>query len=219
MVDSNSIQVLRLFEFMRLNELEIMRFQDDDCLLIPYLTDLVTACQEVGLAQPGSVNGGWWGRLTIESRKAILESKYRFISSFDTLTYLSLMSYAHKNLRTLRIEYDDLWRNIIPYLSAAHVQTLIEGLPYMQEFEFSPDDTQILCPSLNQISHALAQSRTLKTITCFPTQPRETLLNPTARASMSSRAQTPLWKGADFVWENHYKLRIIRIRSTFVLAS
>ncbi|CAG8955101.1 hypothetical protein HYFRA_00007116 [Hymenoscyphus fraxineus] len=156
----------------------------------------------------------WWGDSTIENRKAIFESKYRFISSFDTLTSLSLMIYTvelghaglfqailkHKNLRTLRIEYDDAWRNFIAYLSGAcTVQTLIEGLPYLPEFEFSPDDTQIRDSP----------------------QPDRSSLDNWYRIVQGflAHAQTPAFEGANFVWENHYKLRNIWIKSTFVLAS
>lgn len=172
MVDPDVIKSFRLIDFMRLRELAIKRPNDDGCLLFPYLTNLATASQvsSVGISLRSlNVNmaDSYHWQATPEKDKVVFEAKCRFVASFNTLTTLELPDHTykkdvainpglpsimlqailkHKNLKVLRVRYRGISSGSqIPYLSAASVEAIIEGLPKLEEFEFAPDEAQMVC--------------------------------------------------------------------------
>lgn len=172
-VDADAIKSLhKAFDLMRLRELTLLYIRDTDSLLLPYLTSLITAPQGTGgtdislrrlslqisdenfRGSPGQSRGGF-------------EAKCRFISSFNALTTLELPNYGqypdtiatnpglpdmllqailkHRTLRTLRLSYNGISSGFkIPYLSASTVGAIIGGLPHLQEFEFAPEEEQMV---------------------------------------------------------------------------
>ena len=104
---------------------------------------------------------------TFEHRMEVMEKQFRLISSLDTLTSLHIKCYneypsdiavnpglpepmlqailRNKNLRTLKIGYSGVRSDIkIPYLSAETVSRIVDGLPLLEEFEFAPEEADMV---------------------------------------------------------------------------
>lgn len=168
-IDAGAIRSLDgAIDFLQLRELTFGSIADDDNLLFPFLTGLTTSARDAGFdinlrsltIRPEAESG-----YSDELRTASYEAKCRFISSFDTLTALTIRDYGrfsqpvaalpalqmqailkHNNLRTLWL----LWGggialgSVIPFLSAATVGEVVDGLPQLRDFEFSADSEQIV---------------------------------------------------------------------------
>jgi hypothetical protein len=172
LVNENVVKSLyKAIDFMRLSELTIADFEDDDALLMQHHTRLAISSQgtDAGINLRTLSLKMSDGKYTHTSRqnRVDFEAKCRFISTFDTLTHLDLPDYGqysddiatnpglssvllqailkHKHLRTLRISYTGITSGLkIPYLSATAVGAIIDGLPHLQEFEFAPEEAHMV---------------------------------------------------------------------------
>jgi hypothetical protein len=260
MIDESVIKSLhKAIDFMRLAELTLVHLHDTDSLLLQYLSSLATSSQVTGTGiSLRSLNLKMSDNSfmhTSGQKKADFEAKCRFISSFSTLTTLELPDYGqypasiatnpglsdillqailkHKNLRNLRISYVGITSGLkVPYLSAKSVETIICGLPHLQEFEFAPEEEQmvIFCTSLSkstkhtdthlqdQIGEALVRGANLTAVTCFPyaswgrypapDHPDENIIRSILKAFLSHADSTCTEK---FVWEDQYKLKRVSL--------
>lgn len=179
-------------------------------------------------------------RNTHEQKTASFEAKSRFLSSFDTLTTLVLRDYGlyspqananpglsdvllrailkHKNLKVLRIPYNGVSSDEkIPYLSAATIGELVDGLPQLREIEFAPDEQQ-----MEGIAKSLCRGSHIESVACFPydswssypppDNPGFSILGPLLSAFLSNPKINlpPSSASKRFVWEDHYKLQRVR---------
>ena len=168
-LDENSITSLfRSIDFMRLRNLTIKYLHGTNCLFYRSLTSLAIASHGTISLRNLSLKMSDDEHLsTPAQKKEELEAKCGLISSFNTLTTLEVLDYGqyssdiaynpglsdmmlrailkHKNLRTLKISYVGRTSGMkIPYLSAATVGYILDGLPHLQEFEFAPEEKQIV---------------------------------------------------------------------------
>lgn len=161
----------RAIDFIGLTQLTVGRLSHGQHLFFQHLTSLTSSAQSsaadihlrtlrLEMAEES------YGRTPAENL-VDFEAKCRFISSFDTLTTLILPDYNqypreiatnpglsnmllqailnHKKLRSLKISYSGIISDRkIPYLSAATVATIIDALPELQEFEFAPEEVEIV---------------------------------------------------------------------------
>lgn len=105
-------------------------------------------------------------RLRFAAKQEVFDAKCRFLSSFNTLTNLTLHDYgqyreggtdpglsdtllqailSHRTLKSLRLAYrgkDSDYK--IPTLSASAIGTLVDNLPLLEEIEFSPDESEMV---------------------------------------------------------------------------
>jgi hypothetical protein len=171
-INEETLQSLeRAIDFRRLRELEILHFEDPDSLLLQHLTNLTTLANNknigIGLRTLHlRMSDQNYGR-TPERKAFDFRNKCDFIRSFNTLTSLELSDYGiypssnpinpgltrpllegilkHKQLRTLKIPYPGISTDfLIPYLSAAEVGALIDGLPELRELNVAPQEAQIV---------------------------------------------------------------------------
>ena len=171
-VDENVIKVWdKAINFMALRELTVSNFEDKEYLLFQHLTSQSTLAQSgnkpISLRKLFLRMSGQSYGCTAELKAADLKSKCDFLSSFDTLTSLELSQYGeyssnimtnpglsryllqgilkHKRLQTLKISYAGMSSQIkIPFLSGWEVEQLVTGLPDLREFQFAPDEHQIV---------------------------------------------------------------------------
>jgi hypothetical protein len=154
-------------DLMRLTELDIGRLRSNRRVLFDHLTNLSAAYQTAGtpLGLRKLKLEMWDGGMRVDHDDTA--AKIRFISSFSTLTSLTLVGYnqysaeittnpglsesmmqavlKHKNLKTLRISYIGIINQLkIPYLSAATVKTIIDSLHQLENFEFAPEESEIV---------------------------------------------------------------------------
>jgi hypothetical protein len=172
MIDASAINALhKAIDFMRLGQLTIVNLGDPDGLLMRHLITLAVSSQSVGecirLRSLFLNMSDHSFTATPAQEEAGFKAKCHFISSFDTLTTLELPNYGqypsniatnpglsdillqailkHKNLKTLRISYSGIISGFkVPYLSAATVGAIIGGLPQLQEFDFAPQEEQMV---------------------------------------------------------------------------
>ncbi|KAH8883470.1 hypothetical protein GQ53DRAFT_663811 [Thozetella sp. PMI_491] len=191
--ESDAIRAMvSAIDFTQLNELAIGNCHSDNSLLFRHLAGLndssSTGTSRMKLRHLClTMDDGSPSRLTPEERREHLEAKCRFISSFDTLETLQLEDYGqypenasitnpglvdvvlqailcHRGLRVLRISYRGKMSGYaIPYLSAATVGAIVDGLPQLREFQFAPDEVQ-----MDEIGRVLSRGTSLSSITCFP---------------------------------------------------
>lgn len=166
MIDAQGVKSLQKpIDFTKLRELILGHMRDYDGLLYQHLanlfskkskgTDLSLRTLSFNMSEDDFMS-------TSEQRKAEFNAKCHLVASFNTLTSLKLTNYGeyvagtninpgfspallqailqHKNLRTLKISYS----RKIPWLSATTVQTLVKGLPHLEEFEFVPEERQMV---------------------------------------------------------------------------
>jgi hypothetical protein len=171
-IDTTVIKSLhKAIDFMQLDELTLVDFHDVDGVFSEYFTSLATLAQGtakgISLRRLSLKMSNDNILYTSEQKNAELDAKCRFISSFGTLTALELLDYGqypknittnpglsdmllqailkHKHLRTLKIHYVGIRTDSnVPYLLATTVGTIIDGLPSLQEFEFAPDEEQMV---------------------------------------------------------------------------
>jgi hypothetical protein len=167
--DAKAIKSLhQAIDFTQLHELEIGNFEDP---IVPLFESLTKVAQEspTGMSMRRlhirmSDNG--YGE-SPERLRANLEARCRFISSFDSLTSLDVHDHGqydqniavnpglpdillqailkHKTLTTLKISYSGIiCGKKIPYISAQTVGAIIKGLPRLREFEFPPQEAEIV---------------------------------------------------------------------------
>lgn len=177
--DANFISSLqRAIDFMGLRELTLEYLAEGKEAIFEHLTNLAI------LSQSGarSIN---LRSLCLEMSnerygmhryaQTYLDHKYRFISSFNTLTSLELKDHnqypdtiatnpglpnallqaiiKHKGLKRLKISYYTLLpQRKIPCLSATTIAAIIGNLPRLQEFEFEPEEAEIVRNSLNSLT-------------------------------------------------------------------
>jgi hypothetical protein len=165
-------QLHRSIDFTKLDELVIGPFGSENCLLFRNLAALTDPLSSQGANMKlrhlcVSMKGEYRLDLTPEEIIARLETKCRFISSFDSLETLQLDCFGehpknatigprltdmllqailrHSNLRTLRIFRSVTTSTLaIPNLSAKAVGQIVDGLPWLQEFEFMADRGQMV---------------------------------------------------------------------------
>ncbi|KAH8674227.1 hypothetical protein BX600DRAFT_227293 [Xylariales sp. PMI_506] len=233
------------FDFTQLKELSLGHLTDHDCLLFPSLTALFSSASQDTTA-PATTGRRINLRslnlqmsYTSEQDKAEFGAKCRFIASFNTLTTLEIYDYGlyamhittnpglcdtlkdailkHKNLRILKIAYKGILSGVrFPYLSAVNVTSLIEGLPYLREIEFAPDEEQ-----MDLIAQALACGNNLSSITCHPLssmggnpqtdKPGHNVICGILNAFLTRASQHGSDSPDQFVWEDHYKLRNVSL--------
>lgn len=171
-IDASAIKSLhKAIDFMQLGDLTLVHLNDTAGLLLQHLTSLTTSYQGISagisLRKLNLKMSDDNFMHTPEQKKAGFEAKCRFISSFGTLTTLELPDYGqypdsiatnpgladmllqailkHKNLRNLRIPYTGRTSGMkVPYISATTVGIIIAGLPHLQEFEFAPEEEQMV---------------------------------------------------------------------------
>ncbi|KAH6890672.1 hypothetical protein B0T10DRAFT_324881 [Thelonectria olida] len=230
----------RAIDFMGLRELKLGHLSEGKHLFFDHLTSLTSSRPTgagIGLRSLFvKMSKDSYGQ-TPGQNQADLEAKYRFISSFDTLTALELEDYnqysdlittnpglsdallqailKHENLTCLKISYTGVICGCkIPYLSAATVATIIDNLPHLQEFEFAPEE-----PEIEEIGKVLSRGTNLTSITCFPhlswadapqsnEEPGFNILSGIVKGFLSRDADSGSGR---FIWEEHYKLKRVSV--------
>jgi len=171
-LNANSIASLhKAIDFMRLSELTLGRLQQDGGVFYHSIADLASASQgtPTGTSLRSLSLRMSEDRYNPSEREVRLsnEGKTCLLSSFDTLTTLEIADYGeypdsitvntglsamvlqgilkHKNLRTLKMTYKGRSSDMkIPYLSAITVGSIIDGLPHLQEFQFAPEEKEMV---------------------------------------------------------------------------
>jgi hypothetical protein len=155
-------------DFMGLRELTLGHLADGKHILFQHLTTLTTS-SATGICLRSlslDMSESWYGE-TPEQVQTTLAAICYFISSFDTLTTLEIKNFnqypdtipvnpglphallqailKHKNLKTLKISYAGMMGGRrIPFLSAKTVSAIIDNLPHLQDFEFAPQEAEIV---------------------------------------------------------------------------
>lgn len=159
--------------FLGLQDLSLGSMSRGDCRLYQYLANLF-ATSKGGAANTSLKKlhlnlseGGYFYGEDFASLQSAFKAKCAFISSFDTLTTLTLEDYnqypntiavnpglpdllidaiiKHRDLRTLKIFYRGIRSGRkIPYPSARVIARLVDNLPCLQELEFAPDKREIV---------------------------------------------------------------------------
>ncbi|KAF4439705.1 hypothetical protein F53441_12516 [Fusarium austroafricanum] len=177
----------KAIDFVALKELKFGYLSDNVKLLFDHLCDVFSKAHKnntkINLGNL-SLNMGTDALMsTPGEQQAIVDSKIDFISSFDTLTSLTLDDYGqyseditvnpdlknsllqailkHENLTKLKISYRGIvsgYRNTC--LEPVTVAALINGLPKLTEFEFLPQSTK-----LEEIGKMVARGHELTAVT------------------------------------------------------
>lgn len=166
--DSGFVETLgRTFNFLELQELVLGSSTYGQESLVDYLANLLSTTTTTNLRSLtlDMSNIGWL--MTLEKDRENLETWCRLISSFDSLISLNLKDYTkhideydedskpsnmvlqailkHKNLKSLKMSYAGVSSHrMTPFLSAANVAEIINNLPHLKEFHFSPDESEMV---------------------------------------------------------------------------
>ncbi|KAF5017184.1 hypothetical protein F66182_10916 [Fusarium sp. NRRL 66182] len=160
----------------------------------------------------GNVDDGDDVEHQYEQMERRLQPEYRFICSFNTLTSLELINYNRK-IRNYNARKS--FKSRIPRVSAASVNFLVSRLPRLETFQFAPEEQK-----LAEISKELLHAKSLKVLNWDPHPGRtyESEADETGlglpRTAMSTVLETFLINADstdNFVWEDHYKLRRLRV--------
>lgn len=169
--DENFIKSLqKAIDFLSLQHLSLGHLSKGRSLFFQHLTSLVSSrdpAAGISLRSLRLTISEYRYDATPQETKEDMEHQCRFLSSFDTLTSLEIHDYnqypeeipanpglegivlrailKHKKLKTLKISYSGIVSGRkIPYLSAEIVETIIEGLPELEHFEFAPEESEIV---------------------------------------------------------------------------
>jgi hypothetical protein len=170
--DAASLKPLsRALGFMGLRNLNLGPISGGINLFFQYLSSLATAAQEGGKSiSLRNLKLEMREDNYSQTPDASFASKCDFLAAFDTLTSLELCDYGqysatiatnpglpntlvqailkHKNLKTLKISYNGIGSSSkVPYLSATAVSVIIDNLPELQEFDFAPEEREIVSDS------------------------------------------------------------------------
>jgi hypothetical protein len=161
----------RAVDFMGLRELTLGHVLDGKHLFFQHLLSMAISSRNsatgIGLRSLRLDMSGDRHGETLEESQAIFVTICHFISAFDALKTLEIKDYnqyphiiatnpglsdtllqtilTHKNLKTLKISYNQILGNCkMPYLSATTVAALIDKLPQLQNLEFAPEEAEIV---------------------------------------------------------------------------
>ncbi|KAF4442079.1 hypothetical protein FACUT_2302 [Fusarium acutatum] len=227
--------ITRAFDFLKLRELNLMSLEEGKLTFFKHLEDLFSKADKrdiqlrklcLDMKGPGHTS-------SYAETEVHLEGKYRFISSFDSLTSLEIHDYnmyntnvqsnpglsrrllqsivKHTNLETLRFYYRHMgsepWE--IPFASAENVNILTTNLPSLRVFELAPQEDD-----LDTMARALSLAKNLTALLCTSYksfyEDREnahTILAKTLIGGFLENASSR----EKFVWEQHYKLGCLTI--------
>ncbi|KAF4958090.1 hypothetical protein FGADI_2648 [Fusarium gaditjirri] len=227
--------ITRAFDFLKLRELNLMGLEEGQLTFFKHLEDLFSKADKrdihlrklcLDMKGPGSAS-------SYAETEVHLEGKYRFISSFDSLTSLEIHDYnmyntnmqsnpglsrrllqsvvKHIGLETLRFHYRHMgsepWE--IPFASAETVKILVKNLPSLRVFEFAPQEDD-----LDAMARGLSLAKNLTTLLCTSYKSfysdRENAHVTLARKLIGGFLENAS-SCEKFVWEKHYKLRCITI--------
>jgi hypothetical protein len=163
----------KTINFIALKELVIQYHDDENCLFLPHLTSLFASALTTNTpihlrTLQLKMSDHSWNHTGLQ-HTAHLTHKCNLISSFNTLTSLHLPDYGqypssnpvnpglapiflnailkHVHLRSLRISYIGVTSSLkIPYLSAYTVGRIVDALPELRDFEFAPEESQMVSP-------------------------------------------------------------------------
>ncbi|KAH7125915.1 hypothetical protein EDB81DRAFT_810166 [Dactylonectria macrodidyma] len=229
----------KAIDFLSLKRLSFGHLGSGRSLVFQHLTNLVLSRDRtvsVGVRNFRLNMSQYGASATPQENQADMEHQCHFLSSFDTLTSLEIQEYnqypaetpanpglegivlrailTHKKLKTLKISYSGIISGRkIPYLSAELVDTIIQGLPELEHFEFAPEESEI-----DKIGKALARAPNLRSVTCFPhdtwasyprpDEPGVIILAGILNAFLSHHGDSAKEK---FVWEHHSKLNRVSV--------
>ncbi|KAF5664461.1 hypothetical protein FHETE_7052 [Fusarium heterosporum] len=227
-------------DFVALKELKFGSLSGDTKLIFEYLADsFLVAHQdektEIKLRNLSmNMELKTWG-VPQEARQATLDAKIRFISSFDTLSSLTLDAYGeyrrdlpnpgletsllqgilkHEHLTRLKISTQGYRSDHdMPRLEPDTVSTLINGLSNLKELEFFPS-----IQHLDEIGKILSRGRNLTSITIITMRAWTTTeeCHEQSKEFVTNVAHGVLERNLDsdvkaFKWEEHSTIQHVRI--------
>ena len=164
----------RAINFLGLRELTLGSFSHGDHLFFQHLASLTCSPEHSASSiklrslslDMFENNSSYYGQ-THEDKQATFVAKCQFVASFNTLTTLTLPEYhqypkevmanpgmsnillqailKHQNLRALKIPYNGSSSNCKDrYLSARTVAAIVDNLPELQEFVFTPEEGELV---------------------------------------------------------------------------
>ncbi|SCN64586.1 uncharacterized protein FFB20_00803 [Fusarium fujikuroi] len=222
--------IKRAFDFLKLRELNLMSLEEGQLTFYKHLEDLFRKADKrdihlrklcLDMKGPGPTSN-------YAETEVHLEGKYRFISSFDSLTSLEIHDYnmyntnvqsnpglsrrlmqsivKHTALETLRFHYRHMgsepWE--IPFASAENVNILTTNLPSLRTFELAPQEDD-----LDAMARALSLAKNLTALLCTSYksfyEDRENTHTILAKRLIEGFLENASNR-EKFVWEEHYKL-------------
>ncbi|KAF4969092.1 hypothetical protein FSARC_3615 [Fusarium sarcochroum] len=231
----------KIIDFVGLEELEFGYMSENPKLLSDYLGDVFSAAhkdptRDIKLRKLSLDVSANDYSFSPQDKEVILDSRMRFVSSFDTLTSLVLKEYneykddvpgnpelknshlqailKHENLVKLRIPYRGVCQGYkIPYLEPATVKTLIDNLPKLEEIAFAPEKSKI-----EEIAKILSLAPSLTSITLSPCGTYEYGVDreATAKSILKSIVDGVFDHSIDknagkFNWEDHSNIKRVYI--------
>ncbi|KAJ4258831.1 hypothetical protein NW762_007918 [Fusarium torreyae] len=231
----------KAIDFVELEELKLGYMSDDLRLLANHLSDVFSAAhndptRDIKLRKLYLDVSSHSYSLSDQEKEVILDSRLRFVSSFDTLTSLVLKDYneypdsvqvnpdlqnshlqailKHENLTKLEISYRGRASGYkIPFLSPNTVNTLIDNLPKLEEVMFAPD-----AEKLDEIGKILARALSLTSISLYPCGTYEYGVDREAiyKSVLKSIVDGVFYHSIDrntgkFKWEDHSKIRRVEV--------
>ncbi|VUC25624.1 unnamed protein product [Clonostachys rosea] len=220
-------------DFMSLRTLHLERIRDGRTAVYRYLGDLAARTPKEDIKLRSFKMDNYSSNATSVERRDDMETICRFLSSFDSLTNLHVLDYNdylaegedaealnvervlpdplhrailnHKNLTKLALYCEEFdYRIPKPYLSLEVIASLVDGLPMLEEFEFTARPSDMV-----RVGQALARGKKLTTIsvsTVGEKVPPIELVTNLLRGILDTGDRG---SGDDrpFRWENHSNLR------------
>ncbi|KAF5623581.1 hypothetical protein F25303_11790 [Fusarium sp. NRRL 25303] len=222
--------ITRAFDFLKLRELNLMGLEEGQLTFFKHLEDLFNKAdkRDIHLRKLCLEMKGPGHTSNYAETEVHLEGKYRFISSFDSLTSLEIHDYnmyntnvqsnpglsrrllqsivKHTNLELLRFHYRHMgsepWD--IPFASAENVNILTNNLPSLRVFEVAPQEDDFDAMAL-----ALSHAKNLTNLLCpnFKSYYED---RQNAHLNLAKKLLGGFLENAGscekFVWEEHFKL-------------
>ncbi|KAF5002480.1 hypothetical protein FGRMN_305 [Fusarium graminum] len=227
-------------DYVALKDLKLGSLSGDTNSIFQYLADLFSVAHqdektEIKLRNLSmNMELKTWG-VPQETRQATLDAKIRLISSFDTLTSLTLDAYGeyrrdlpnpglatsllqgilkHENLTKLKISTQGYNSDHdMPRLEPDTVSTLVNGLPKLRELEFFPS-----IQHLDEIGRVLSRGRNLTSITMITMRAWTTTeeCHEQSKKFVTNVAHGVLERDLDsdvkvFKWEDHSAIIHVRV--------
>ncbi|KAM0558093.1 hypothetical protein ACHAPJ_005260 [Fusarium lateritium] len=231
----------KAIDFVELEELKLGYMSDDLRLLSNHLSEVFSAAhndptRDIKLRNLSLDVSSHSYSLSNQEKEAILDSRLRFVSSFDTLTSLVLKDYneypdsvqvnpdlqnshlqailKHENLTKLEISYRGRASGYkIPVFSPNTVKTLIDNLPKLEEVMFAPEAEKI-----EEIGKILARAPSLTSISLYPCGTYDYGVDREAiyKSVLKSIVDGVFCHNIDrdtgkFKWEDHSKIRRVEV--------
>jgi hypothetical protein len=160
----------RAVDFLKLRELKLMYLGEGQPAFFKYLQDLFSKAdkRDIHLRKLCLDMKGPGYKSSNAETEIFLEGVYGFISSFDSLTSLEIHEYnkynkstepnpglsrrllqsvlKHPELETLRFRYENVISEQyeVPFAPPETVKILVDNLPRLRVFEFSPQDDNLV---------------------------------------------------------------------------